>query len=167
MKAFLTHARAFPPYAVLRFRTISIHVLLAQPVQRTLKAPIEVSAADRIPGISLLSSSDQVVGSLHPDNFDMLPSSPDAKIECLLFSRCQVPTIGSVLLDPTLTPPKLPIDRPPTGQPWDLFWVMYIVWNPETKGVAERRGIGQVLAASVFDLGDRLPAPEIKTVLLG
>lgn len=81
-----------------------------------------------------------------------------------------MPTAGSALLDPALAAKLPPGESVPdsNGQVWeDLFWVMYIVWDPVRNGIAERRGIGQVLAASALEIDDQLPAPEIKTVLLG
>lgn len=45
---------------------------------------------------------------------------------------------------------------------WDLFWVLAVVWRD---GIAERRGVGQVLASALET--DVEPRPEVKMVLLG
>lgn len=43
-----------------------------------------------------------------------------------------------------------------------LFWVMYVIW---IDGVAERRGIGQILESTLEDAVDQKPC--VKRVLLG
>lgn len=106
---------------------------------------------DRIQSIPLLSATNQVIGSLHPDNLDLLPS-PGSVIECLIVSRCNTPTDGSALCALQGTEPR---------KPQKLFWILYVVW---IKGIAERRGVGQVLSEVL-----ELPAakPEVKWILLG
>lgn len=73
-----------------------------------------------------------------------------------MLSRCQTPTLGSALL----------ADRSAslTGaeKPWDLLWVMHVAWRD---GIAERRGIGQVLVSALER--SLAPGPEVKLVLLG
>jgi hypothetical protein len=46
-------------------------------------------------------------------------------------------------------------------QPMKLFWVLCVVWQD---GIAERRGVGQVLEGA---LDDAVGQPEVKNVLLG
>lgn len=46
-------------------------------------------------------------------------------------------------------------------QPLKLFWVLCVVWQD---GIAERRGVGQVLEEA---LEDAVGQPEVKNVLLG
>ena len=43
-----------------------------------------------------------------------------------------------------------------------LFWVLYVVWK---EGIAERRGVGQILQEALEDAVE--PAPRVKSVLLG
>jgi hypothetical protein len=43
---------------------------------------------------------------------------------------------------------------------WDLFWILHVVWE---NGIAQRRGVGQVLESSLESASSR----EVKTVLLG
>jgi hypothetical protein len=107
---------------------------------------------NRIQGIPLLAGTNQLVGSLHPDNIDLLPSQGSV-IECLIISRCNTPTNGSALLAPEGTEPV---------KPWKLFWILYIVWNEE---IAERRGVGQVLCDALEMATE--PKPELKLILLG
>lgn len=47
-------------------------------------------------------------------------------------------------------------------QPMKLFWVMYVVWEG---GIAQRRGIGQILEAALEDAASE--KPSVKTVNLG
>lgn len=51
---------------------------------------------------------------------------------------------------------------PEPGAPWDLLWVMHIEWNGG--GIAERRGLGQIL---VGGLEDAVGVPEVKLIVLG
>ena len=112
---------------------------------------------DRIPGIPLHSATGQLVGSLHPDNIDLL-QPPGSNVQCLIISRCSTPTVASALLAN-----KTAIaDGAKKDGPWDLFWVLVIVWQD---GIAERRGVGQVLASAFETAVD--PGPEVKLVLLG
>ncbi|KFY88624.1 hypothetical protein V500_06230 [Pseudogymnoascus sp. VKM F-4518 (FW-2643)] len=132
----------FPDYSVLQTSTICLHL--------TLAAPKPASKPPR----PLLSASGTTVGSLHPDNISLLPP-PHSEIELIVLSRCQTPIYGSVLLG-------LEKEHVPTpGQPWDLLWVMHVEWSD---GIAERRGIGQML---VKGLEDAVGAPEVKVVVLG
>jgi hypothetical protein len=47
-------------------------------------------------------------------------------------------------------------------KPWKLFWVLYVIWED---GIAERRGVGQVLCEAL-DVAVE-PKPQVKLVLLG
>jgi hypothetical protein len=115
------------------------------------------SPFDRIPGIPLHSVTGQLVGSLHPDNVDLL-EPPGSKVQCLIVSRCSTPTVASALLaDETAIADSAEKD----GQ-WDLFWVLVVVWQD---GIAERRGVGQVLVSALETAVE--PGPEVKFVLLG
>jgi hypothetical protein len=111
----------------------------------------------RIPGIPLHSATRQLVGSLHPDNIDLLEPA-GSKVECLIVSRCSTPTVASALLaaETTLA------DGSENDRPWDLFWVLVVVWQD---GIAERRGVAQVLASALEMAVE--PGPEVKSVLLG
>jgi hypothetical protein len=100
------------------------------------------------------------VGSLHPDNLDLLPESR-SKIECLVLSRSQTPTLGSALLETGRSDDDPDIDSA-NPKPWDLFWVLYCVW---IDGIAERRGIGQVFVSVLG--GTMEPRAEVKDILLG
>lgn len=115
------------------------------------------SLFDRIPGIPLHSATDQIVGSLHPDNVDLL-GPPGSKIECLIVSRCTTPTVASAL-QPTDTEAARDEEK---DRPWDLFWVLVVAW---LDGIAERRGVAQVLTSALETAVE--PAPEVKLVLLG
>ena len=106
----------------------------------------------RIPGISLFSTAHQLVGSLHPDNLDLL-EAPGSTVECLIVSRCHVPTEASALFD---------LDGADTKQSWKLFWIIHVVWKD---GIAERRGVGQILSSALETAIN--PKPETKVVLLG
>lgn len=97
-------------------------------------------------------TSDQVVGSLHPDNVDLLPASGSV-VELLLIARCHKPTVGSTLFE---------LYRNASEQPLKLFWVMYVVWKD---GIAERRGIGQILEEGL--VGATGEKPIVKSVFLG
>ncbi len=111
----------------------------------------------RVPGLPLLSTaSDAVVGSLHPDNVEMLPE-PGSEMDCLVLSRCFTPTVASPLFNAENPETHSGSDR----KRWDLFWVLYVVM---IEGIAERRGIGQILASA---LEVTTPPPELKWILLG
>jgi hypothetical protein len=109
------------------------------------------SPFDRIQGIPLLGATNQLVGSLHPDNLDLLPS-PGSVVECLIVSRCNTATDSSALFALEGTEPE---------KPQKLFWILYIVWN---EGIAKRGGVGQVLS-EVLEL--TAAKPEVKLILLG
>ena len=79
---------------------------------------------------------DVVVGLFHPDNISLLPS-PGSLIELLLVSHGFKTTVESALLE---TDDHEPEDK------WQLLWVMYMVWKD---GIAERRGIGQILETAL------------------
>lgn len=109
------------------------------------------SPFERIRGIPLLGVNNQSVGSLHPDNLELLPATGSA-IECLIISRCNTPTNGSALLASQNKEPE---------KAQNLFWVLYIVWD---EGIAERRGVGQVLSEALELTAAK---PEVKFILLG
>ncbi|KAF2022166.1 HET-domain-containing protein [Aaosphaeria arxii CBS 175.79] len=140
----------FPPYTILAFYTVSINLILGNN-NTTSSSHYPQNSLEQTPGIALLSS-ESIVGSLHPDNIALLPP-PGSKIECLVISRCNTPTLGSALL-------YLP--EHDTQRPWTLFWVLYVVWKD---GIAERRGVGQILK-SAFETRVE-PLPAVKHVLLG
>lgn len=103
-------------------------------------------------GKPLLSASGGLVGSLHPDNLGLL-EPPGSVVECIIISHCNTPTVASALLG---------ADGSGAEQLWDLFWILHVVWN---NGIAERRGVGQVLCSALRkSVG---PKPEVKQVLLG
>ncbi|KFZ08461.1 hypothetical protein V502_09339 [Pseudogymnoascus sp. VKM F-4520 (FW-2644)] len=132
----------FPDYSVLQTSTICLRLTLA------------ASKPASKPPRPLLPASRTTVGSLHPDNIDILPP-PLSEIELIVLSRCQTPIYGSVLL-------SLEKERmPEPGQPWDLLWVMHV---ERRDGISERRGIGQMLVGA---LEDAVGAPEVKLVILG
>lgn len=178
---------------MLKFDTISIHLILGHPLEKTSnlhsqsniaddepmkRRPPRLSSSDRIPGFPLLSPASKVVGSLHPDNLELSACKPGSKLECLILSRSQLPVVGSALLHyTTISTAATDSSLPPTtrhtgvvsqenqvseGKAWDLFWVLHVVWK---NGVAERRGLGQVLTLALENSCSPLPA--IKSVLLG
>lgn len=114
--------------------------------------PTGSSPFDRIPGIPLLSAAGDIVGSLHPDDVDLL-SEPGCAVECLIVSRCNTPTVASALLA---------LDDVTMDRPCKLFWILHAVWKD---GIAERRGVGQVLTSALEVAVE--PKPEAKLVLLG
>lgn len=126
-----------------------MHLVLGTAAERDHQGQ---SPFDRIPGISLFSVTGQLVGSLHPDNLDLL-EAPGSSVECLIVSRCNTPTVASALLTS---------DGADTEQPWKLFWILHVVWKD---GIAERRGVGQVLNSALETAIE--PKPETKLVLLG
>ncbi|KAF2134000.1 HET-domain-containing protein [Dothidotthia symphoricarpi CBS 119687] len=146
----------FPPYTVLHFITISLHLTLgpsqtksrqSQPADPTFTSPF-----DRIPGTPLLSKTGNLIGSLHPDNTESL-DPPGSQIELLIIAHSHTPTVGSALFE---------LEDANTERPWKLFWVLHAVWH---EGIAERRGVGQVLESALEDAVE--PGPSVKTVLLG
>lgn len=138
----------FPPYTILHFRAISIHLILGAATDRYHH---ENSSVDRIPGISLLSASGELVGSLHPDNLGLL-EAPGSTVECLIVSHCNTPAMASAFGS----------DSSDMEKPWDLFWILHVVWK---NGIAERRGVGQVRSSALENAAE--PKPEVKLVLLG
>ncbi|KAH9860702.1 hypothetical protein J1614_012034, partial [Plenodomus biglobosus] len=143
----------FPPYTVLYFTTVSLHLRL-DPTPITREARTRQNAFDRVRGISLLSENDMPVGSLHPDNFALLPASSSV-IELLVVAYSQTPTTNSALF--TFEHP----DKHQSG-PWKLLWCLYIVWKD---GIAERRGVAQVQQTALETAVE--PKPCVKSVLLG
>jgi hypothetical protein len=111
---------------------------------------------DCIPGLPLLSSNGELVGSLHPD--DLSACTPGSNIECLILSRAQLPTLGSALRK-NYERGDGAVDE---AIPWDLLWVLHVAWKD---GIAERRGVGQILVSAIESSCS--PGPEIKQVLLG
>jgi hypothetical protein len=154
---------------MLQFQTISLELILGVQQNRTVTIPNmgnnrTQSILSRTKGIALRSSSgEEVVGSLHPDNFTDLPES-GARIECLVLSRSQTPTLSSALLQVPYVTGKEQRPNPleDENRPWDLFWIMYVVWKGST---AERRGIGQILTSALEKAV--APGPELKDVVLG
>jgi hypothetical protein len=139
----------FPPYNVLSFTTISLHLTLApSPPPPTT---IHTSPFARIPGTPLLGASGRLNGCLHPDNISFLPSA-GSTVEILLVARCHKPTLGSALLDMYCEGGE---------QSMKFFWVLCVVWQD---GIAERRGVGQILEGA---LEDAVGQAEVKSVLLG
>ncbi|OBT77356.1 hypothetical protein VF21_03475 [Pseudogymnoascus sp. 05NY08] len=133
----------FPDHDVLQFWTICLRLTLADPKPASK------------PPRPLLSSISTVVGSLHPDSTSVLPPTP-SPIELIALSRFQTPIASSALLD-------IEKERKPTpGQPWELLWVMHIEWK---NGVAERRGVGQVLTKGALE--GAVGKVEVKLVVLG
>ena len=139
----------FPLYNVLSFTTVSLQLTLA-PSPPPPTTP-NTSPFARVPGTPLLGASGRLNGCLHPDNISLLPST-GSTAEVLLIARCHKPTIESALLDMYLGGGE---------QPLKLFWVLCVVWQD---GIAERRGVGQVLEEA---LEDAVGKPEVKSVLLG
>lgn len=101
----------FPPYTILYLQTVSIHLVLGETSRRNTSHQHNpghlrrVDAGkdtphpfDGIPGLPLLCRDGEVVGSLHPDNIDLLPVR-GSKIECIIVSGCQTLTVGSALLE--------------------------------------------------------------------
>lgn len=150
---FKTHTHhvtsVFPLYNVLSFTTISLQLTLA-PSPPPPTTP-NTSPFARVPGTPLLGASGRLNGCLHPDDISLFPST-GSTVEVLLVARCHKPTIGSALLDMYLEGGE---------QPLKLFWVLCVVWQD---GIAERRGVGQVLEEA---LEDAVGKPEVKSVLLG
>lgn len=150
---FKTHTHhvtsVFPLYNVLSFTTISLQLTLA-PSPPPPTTP-NTSPFARVPGMPLLGASGRLNGCLHPDDISLFPST-GSTVEVLLVARCHKPTIGSALLDMYLEGGE---------QPLKLFWVLCVVWQD---GIAERRGVGQVLEEA---LEDAVGKPEVKSVLLG
>lgn len=150
---FKTHTHhvtsVFPLYNVLSFTTVSLQLTLA-PSPPPPTTP-NTSPFARVPGTPLLGASGRLNGCLHPDDISLFPST-GSTVEVLLVARCHKPTIGSALLDMYLEGGE---------QPLKLFWVLCVVWQD---GIAERRGVGQVLEEA---LEDAVGKPEVKSVLLG
>lgn len=119
--------------------------------QKDNRGPLD-DPFDRIPGIPLLSKEGVAVGSLHPDNIDVL-NPPGSSIELILISYSQIPTLESALLE---------LENADADQPWKLLWCLHIVW---IDGIAERRGVAQVLQSALEVAVE--PKPCVKGVLLG
>ena len=147
----LTSNSTFPRYPVLQFHAVSMHLVLG-PDKPTNPSSAAASPFDRVPGCPLCSADGQLVGSLHPDNVELLPA-PESCVECIVVARCNTPTVGSALLPP---------DSPVPEKAWELLWVLHVTWQD---GIAERRGVGQVLASALETAAE--PSPQVKTVLLG
>lgn len=150
-----TRSSHFPPYTVLNFVTVSLHLTMGtttQPPNQDMSKGFPKSPFDRIPGIPLLSATNTLAGSLHLDNLTLLPT-PSSRIELLIVAYSQIPTIGSVLLQ---------VEGATTDQPWELFWCLYVVWS---NGIAERRGVAQIMQSSLREAAE--PRPSVKSVLLG
>lgn len=70
-----------------------------------------------------------------------------------------MPISGSALLVPTPAP-EAASNPGEDYRGWDLFWILHVAWKD---GIAERRGIGQVLTSVLENASEC----EVKTVLLG
>ena len=145
--------RKYPPYTILYFTTIYLHLTLCpRPHNNASPNKTFPSRFDRVAGSALQGMSGQVVGSLHPDNVDRLPTAGSA-IRLLLLARSHKPTVSSALIERHETAGSAPMK---------LFWVMYVIWR---EGVAERRGIGQILEDALEDAVRE--SASVRTVLLG
>ncbi|KAF1846033.1 HET-domain-containing protein [Cucurbitaria berberidis CBS 394.84] len=146
---------AFPPYTVLDFITISLHLQTGTNTpqhNQNIKSHSHKSPFDRISGTPLLSKKGQIVGSLHPDNTHLM-EPPGSTIELLLITRSHTPTVSSALFQ---------LDKVDTNKPMKLFWVLHVIWKD---GIAERRGVGQILQSALEDAFE--PAPCVKPIFLG
>lgn len=144
--------RKFPPYSVLRAHAITLQLILGDATGATPSSPAR----------PLLASSDQrTVGTLLPDNIDALPSSPRPIIDCVVLARASTHMEHSILIQkPTTADPELGDSTPVLEE--DLLWVMYVEW---ADGIAERRGIGQILISALVNAV--APGPKLQVVLLG
>lgn len=166
----LMNSSKFPPYAVLHFHTLSVNFILGDGISRQMDAstPNPGNARhppDRVPGLPLLSPTSELVGSLHLDSINAPTNRPGAIVECLLLSRSRTPITGSALLtraNDTLVNKSSESEEFPEFQIWDLFWVLHVIWH---EGIAERRGIGQILISAVQKSCP--PGPVVKAVFLG
>jgi hypothetical protein len=126
------------PYPILQFTTVSLQLRLG-PRPPSPDSEFFRSLFDRTPGSPLCSALSEVVGSLHPDNFELIPA-PGTAIEILIIARSFELTVGPALLQ------LYPTDRVP-----NLVWVMYVTW---IDGVAEEEGVGQTLESWFKDAVD-------------
>jgi hypothetical protein len=105
---------SFLSYPILQFTTISLQIRLSS---RPLSPDPELfrSPFDRIPRNPLCSALGEVVGSLHPENLDLI-LAPGTAIEILMIIPLSFKlTVGSALLQ------LHPADRVS-----NLFWVVYV-----------------------------------------
>ncbi|CAH0047029.1 unnamed protein product [Clonostachys solani] len=152
-----------PPYCILYFQSVVFNLAFGE--RPTSWATDHPSKADAMPAdshaiddIPLHSASGTLVGSLHPDHLDFVGSVGE-KVQLVVVARCQTLTSKSALWQSSLICDP---SGKALGGPWDLLWVMSITW---VDGIAERRGIGQVLTQSLADSIE--PGPEVKEILLG
>ncbi|KAI9147613.1 HET-domain-containing protein [Paramyrothecium foliicola] len=151
----------FPPYPVLEFQTVSLHLFLGDIVS---KADFETNKGtmptlfDRVPAIPLRRNDGAICGWLHADNLDLL-SEPGSAIELIILSRCQNPSVKAEE-DKAVFAEAIP--GAPVSGPWRLLWVLHIVWQD---GIAERRGVGQILESALSNPTE--PLPRLKTIYLG
>jgi hypothetical protein len=76
---------------------------------------------DRIPGVPLLSHSNNIVRSLHPDIVSLLPQPGDS-LGLPLIAHSLEPTVESALPESC----EMIADRE-----WRLLWTMDVVWQNE------------------------------------
>lgn len=144
--------RKFPPYSVLRAHAITLQLILGDAAVATASPPVR----------ALLASSGQhTVGTLLPDNVSALPSRSRSTVDCIVLARAVAHMEHSILVQqPTATDPELGGGTLLLEE--DLLWVMYVEW---TDGIAERRGIGQILVSALVNAV--APGPKLQVVLLG
>ncbi|KAK3389424.1 heterokaryon incompatibility protein-domain-containing protein [Podospora didyma] len=135
-------APKFPKYSVLQTWAICLQLILGE------APPSEHGTTTR----QLQSGSGGLVGSLHPDNAG---TTGDSAVDLVVLSRGQTPVAGSALFGCYQ-------QKPPSGQPWDLLWVLCVEWRD---GIAWRRGVGQILTSALE--GALKPGPDVRLVFLG
>lgn len=103
----------------------------------------------------------RTVGTLLPDNVGALPSSSRPAVNVIVLARAIAHMEHSILAQqPTAADSELGGSPPVLEE--DLLWVMFVEW---TCGIAERRGIGQILVSALMDAV--APGPKLQVVLLG
>jgi hypothetical protein len=152
------------PYSdqeLLRFYTVTVtlKVSLEIPAQLPWPTNTENDASDVEPSAALYDSEGSFAGLLIFDIANFVGEDGEYELTILsdsrtsLFHRMDLPDASH--LNPF-------VSHYDTEQDWRLYWVMLLIWN---EGVAERRGLGQLLQSSVEKSFP--PGPQWSEIVLG
>jgi hypothetical protein len=157
---------AYSKQKLLRFYTVTVIMNISSRIPRRISWPERqendghmLHMTDRAPSAALYDVEGCFAGLLI---FDLPESlSWHGKYELILLSDSQNSLFYRMDL-PDQHQKNPFVSYQGSEQEWRLYWVMLIIWD---KGVAERRGLGQILQSSIKKSFQ--PGPQWKEIVLG
>lgn len=159
--ALTSTASPYSDQELLRFYTVTVtlKVSLEIPAQLPWPTNTENDTSNVEPSAALYDSEGSFAGLLIFDIANFVGEDGEYELTILsdsrtsLFHRMDLPDASH--LNPF-------VSHYDTEQDWRLYWVMLLIWN---EGVAERRGLGQLLQSSVDKSFP--PGPQWSEIVLG